>query len=771
MKFIADFHIHSKYSRATSKDMDLDHISENAKLKGIDLLGTGDFTHHLWLAELEGKLQPKSYGIYTYNNANFILTSEVSNIYDKAGKNRRIHIVLIAPSFKLVKEINKALEEYGDLFSDGRPILKLDIKRMAKIIRTICKDCFIIPAHIWTPWFGILGSKTGFDSIEECFEEETDNIYALETGLSCYDEKTEVLTEDGWKKFPDVKYADKICTLNIKTNEIEFQAPTKIYTYEHKGKMYRLKTKRVDLLVTPNHKLLYSHCDFRKSPQFSLKEAQLLFNKSKRFKKDGTWAGKSPDKFILPAVKMKHGSRHYSGFRNKKEKKVPIKSWLKFFGFWIAEGWTNKDKNGDYNVCICNNDKVLLSEIRQILENFGYQVYQRDNVIRVRDYQLFHYLKQFGKCSDKFVPLKIKSLSKEFLEIFLKYYIKGDSHIYKRSGKGLSATTSSIRLRDDLQEIALKVGMSAYYKLHNKKGTPFQSPGYEYKRTYEQKSDSWVIFFIRKNIHTVLPSAIKKYNYTESWIDYDGSVFSVSVPNHVIYIRRNGVPVWCGNSDPPMNWHLSNLDKFTLVSNSDAHSPSKLGREANVFEGKMDYFWIQDVLKEKNKEKFLYTIEFFPQEGKYHYDGHRNCGICLSPEKTQENKGKCPKCGKPLTIGVMNRVKQLGDRPKDVIPEDSIPFKHLIPLNEIIAEVKQMGLNTLTVKREYKRIIQKGRNEFDILINLPFEELVEITGERIAKSIIEIRKENVEIMPGYDGKYGEIKFASTGKEDKQMTLF
>jgi hypothetical protein len=468
----------------------------------------------------------------------------------------------------------------------------------------------------------LFGSRSGFNSIEECFEDYSKYIYALETGLSCYDEKTEVLTNNGWKKFSDVQEDDQICTLNLSNNKIEFQKAIGMFAYNYRGKMYRLKTKRIDLLVTPNHKLLVSGCDFRKPPKFFLKEAEFLFNKSKRFKKDGIWIGKNDKYFILPAVKIKHGNRYYRGFRIKREKEIPMEPWLKFFGFWLAEGWTNewmdKRKNSNYSIYLSNQNSTLLCEMKEILESFGYNVYwdkKRNNTIRVRNYQLFYYLKQFGKCYDKFIPPEIKCLSKELLEIFFEYYIKGDGHIQGRSGKGLSATTSSVRLRDDLQEIALKIGMSAYYKLHYRKGTPFRSPGYNYEKVYKQREDSWTIYFIRKNIHAVLPSTIKKYKYIESWIDFDGKVFSLAVPNHVIYIRRNGIPVWCGNSDPPMNWRLSALDKITLISCSDAHSPEKIGREACVFDlESLSYEAIVEAIKSKDPKKFLYTIEFFPEE-------------------------------------------------------------------------------------------------------------------------------------------------------------
>lgn len=409
MEIIADFHIHSKYSRATSKDMEIDRLSKVAKIKGIDLLSTGDFTHPQWLLELENKLEPKSYGIYGHDSTNFILTAEVNNIYNKAGKSRRIHCLIFAPSFKIVKEINSALGEFGNLFADGRPILKLDAKEMVKIILSISKDCLIIPAHVWTPWFGLLGSQTGFDSVQECFEEETQNIYAIETGLS---------------------------------------------------------------------------------------------------------------------------------------------------------------------------------------------------------------------------------------------------------------------------------------------------------------------------------------------------------------------------SDPAMNWRLSELDRFSLVSNSDAHSPLNIGREANVFNANLDYKEIIDVIKTKDKKKFLFTVEFFPQEGKYHYDGHRNCQKCLSPKESIKINNKCPKCQKDLTVGVMHRVEVLSDRNDGYTDESFIPFKNLIPLREIISEVKQVGVNTKTVDDEYKKIIGRFGSEFNVLLKAKDDELHNSLSSKVAEGIVRVRHKKVEISPGYDGEYGKIEiFTKEDREEKQLTLF
>jgi PHP family Zn ribbon phosphoesterase len=773
MEFIADFHIHSKYSRATSKNMEIKHIAEWAKLKGITLMGTGDFTHHLWLEELKHNLEDLGNGLFKYNEIYFILTTEISNIYSKKGKTYRIHNIIFSPSFKTTDKINETLSRYGNLASDGRPILGMDAADLARIIFDIDENCMIVCSHAWTPWFSVFGSMSGFDRIEDCFEEQTAKIFALETGLSCYDEKTEVLTENGWKKFSDVAYSDKICTLNIKTDSIEFQMPQRISNWIYKGKMYKLRTKRVDLLVTPNHKLLYSPCDFRNRKPYSLKDAEKLFNKSKILKKDGIWIGENPEYFTLPKVKMRHGSRYYSGFRNKKESSLLIKPWLKFFGFWLAEGWTTGGKDGDYNVCVYNNDKNLLNEMKKLLEGLGFKPYQRGNVVRVRDFQFFHYLKQFGKCSDKFIPSNIKSLSKELLEILFQYYIKGDGHVYGRSGKGLSATTTSIRLRDDLQEIALKMGISAYYKLDQKKGTPFSSPCM--KKIYKQRNDSWVIYFIRHNKPIILPSTIKKHNYTEKWVDYEGWVFCVTVPNHVIYVRRNGIPLWCGNSDPAMNWRLSALDKFTLISNSDSHSPAKIGREANVFNCELDYKTIREVLKTKDKKRFLYTIEFFPEEGKYHFDGHRLCGIRWSPKDTKQNNGRCPKCGKLVTVGVMNRVEQLADRPEGFVPGNSIPFKNLIPLDEIIAEAKGVAKNSKAIETEYRMSIFKFGSELEILLRAKKEDLERDLPPRIAEGILRVREGKVIVQPGYDGEYGKISIFSQEekqkKNEEQLRLF
>ena len=418
MKFAADFHIHSKFSRATSKNMDLESLDKWAKIKGIKVLGTGDFTHPEWFRNLKEKLEPAEAGLFTLKSeirnpksetnskfqiqnskTRFILTVEISCIYSKNSRVRKIHLLIFAPSFEAAEKINAHLGWIGNLRSDGRPILGLDAKEAAKIALNASEDCLVIPAHCWTPWFAIFGSKSGFDSIEECFDEYSKYIYAVETGLS---------------------------------------------------------------------------------------------------------------------------------------------------------------------------------------------------------------------------------------------------------------------------------------------------------------------------------------------------------------------------SDPQMNWRLSVLDKITLISNSDCHSASKIGREANVFDAELSYSGIAKAIKEKDPKKFLYTVEFFPEEGKYHYDGHRLCGVSLPPAESKKYNNICPKCKKLLTIGVLNRVEELADRPafdksSAGKPEGAIPFKSLVPLEEIIADAFGVGTGTKQVNQEYDNLISKLHNEFNILLEASPEQLRAATTPEIAEGIVRVREGRVKVEPGYDGVYGKVK--------------
>lgn len=224
------------------------------------------------------------------------------------------------------------------------------------------------------------------------------------------------------------------------------------------------------------------------------------------------------------------------------------------------------------------------------------------------------------------------------------------------------------------------------------------------------------------------------------------------------------------SSDPRMNWRWSELDNIFLVSNSDAHSLDNLGREANVYEMTApSYIQLYDILSKHQTEKFLETIEFFPEEGKYHADGHASCNFWCEPEETKRLKGICPKCGKPLTIGVLYRVMELADRPSHPPrPNDAAPFRSIIPLAELIAHVVGVGKSSKKVKQHLDAILSEGRSEFQVLLDLPESELSRMMSPEITSAILNMRTGNVDIRPGYDGVYGTIVAKGAQKKSQEI---
>jgi uncharacterized protein (TIGR00375 family) len=217
------------------------------------------------------------------------------------------------------------------------------------------------------------------------------------------------------------------------------------------------------------------------------------------------------------------------------------------------------------------------------------------------------------------------------------------------------------------------------------------------------------------------------------------------------------------SSDPEMNWRVSSLDKYRLISNSDAHSPSKLAREATVFDTEPDYFAIMKALQ--TGKGYVGTVEFFPEEGKYHEDGHRKCNVRLSPEETVKLKGICPVCGKPLTIGVLNRVNELADRKKEslIIPKTAGKVFSLVPLQEILSEIMKVGSASNSVNNAYDNLINKLGSELYILRDAPVNEISKNHSSLLAEAISRLRKGKVIKQAGFDGEYGVIKLFEPGE--------
>jgi uncharacterized protein (TIGR00375 family) len=393
---IGDLHIHSKYSRACSTSLDIPNLEKYARIKGVNLLGTGDFTHPKWIKDLKSNLTEQGNGILrTKSGFDFVLQTEISLIYSQDGKGRRVHMIILAPSFDVVSQITEALGKRGRLDYDGRPIFKIPCPELIEMMMSISKDIELVPAHAWTPWFSLFGSNSGFDSLKDCFLDKSNYIHALETGLS---------------------------------------------------------------------------------------------------------------------------------------------------------------------------------------------------------------------------------------------------------------------------------------------------------------------------------------------------------------------------SDPPMNWRLSQLDHLSILSFSDLHSfwPWRIGREATIFDFDLSY---KNLIKAiRTREGLDSTVEVDPNFGKYHLTGHRACNIKLTPKESLKLNDICPKCGRPLTVGVLQRVEALADRPDGFKPKDAKPFHSIIPLSEILASLLDKAVSTKVVWQEYNKLIDNFRSEFNVLLSTPREDLEKVVGGKIADAIIRNRNHEIEISPGYDGVYGEPVF-------------
>ncbi|MCX8082685.1 MAG: endonuclease Q family protein [bacterium] len=226
------------------------------------------------------------------------------------------------------------------------------------------------------------------------------------------------------------------------------------------------------------------------------------------------------------------------------------------------------------------------------------------------------------------------------------------------------------------------------------------------------------------------------------------------------------------SSDPEMNWMVSSLDRYSLISNSDAHSPTKIGREVNIFTDRFDFYQLKKFLRDKDTNNFLLTVEYFPEEGKYHFDGHRNCNVCMSPEETKKNNNICPVCGRKMTIGVMNRVYELSDRNYGEKPSKFVPFRKMVPLDQIIASILNKDVDSLQVRNKYIEIIERTGSEFTVLLNLPEDELRKKIDEDIVDGICKVREGRINIVPGYDGEFGKVEIPCRDfKIEDEQTLF
>jgi glycosyltransferase involved in cell wall biosynthesis len=363
---------------------------------------------------------------------------------------------------------------------------------------------------------------------------------------ACYDEETEVLTLNGWKKIKDIEVSEKVATLNPETQELEFQKANKKFIYDYNGLMYRIKSKFVDLLVTPNHKMYIAKRQRDGSWKFRLEEAQKIYAKAVKYLKAAKWKGVQPEYFVLPPVEVKktEGRQNppytYKAFREPRQ--IRTEDWVRFLGYWLSEGYIDHNPNysrgkyetGNYTIGIRQKNPELLKKMGKALERvtIGKVYYYEDKVI-VRDKQLWNYLKRFGYCPEKFIPEEIKNLTSELLQIFLEAYWEGDGQ------KDFHRIfTSSSRMKDDLQEIIIKAGFASDF-VERKLGIT-----YIRGRKIVPKHNIYVLSFNSWNTKPL----VNKTSRQDSFVKYSGKVYCVEVPNHILLVRRNGKTVFSGNS-------------------------------------------------------------------------------------------------------------------------------------------------------------------------------------------------------------------------------
>jgi uncharacterized protein (TIGR00375 family) len=833
MEFVADFHLHSKYSRATSQRMDLENLNRWAKIKGILVLGTGDFTFPAWIEELKEKLESAEPGLFKLKNSKdatrFLLTCEVSCVYFKKGKQRKIHLIIFSPSIDFCEKINNYLKLYGNLRADGRPTLTLDAKELLKIVLNVSEDCLVVPAHCLLPET-FLHCKPGLKMIKDLFP--GDFVY---THKGRYQKVEKVL-----KRF----YKGKI--INIRPYYFRIGLKT---TPEHP--FYAIKTYKNCSNVSSSNSFVYCRktCAYKKHkgcPHPYYENYRPEWIQAKDLEKGDVlifprFVGVRDIKKIKLSQYLRKGEYELDGkftkLKGNRAKPIPneIKideEFCRLMGYYVSEGYT--DSRDSISFCFRRNERKYVEDLKSLMKNiFGLsspRIYKRKNTNSIEVIYFSKILtKVFGKLfyNDK---IQKRAHTKRLPIWALQLPLRKQVEILKGWWRGDSGYTSSRELMNQMKIILLRLGIIPSIRedsveKHKKRGK--HKLGNRIVKARHSNFTFLNLSFFQDPFKLLDTPEFKRFktklNRRHGWIDkkyiyipirdietenYEGKVYNLEVANDNSYVTEfatvhNCWTPWYGlfgsksgfdsieecfedyskyifagetglSSDPAMNWRLSALDRITLISCSDAHSPSNIGREANVFNCELSYFEIIKAIKEKDRNKFLYTIEFYPEEGKYHYDGHRNCGISLSPKETKKYNGICPRCTKPLTIGVLSRVEQLADRPEGFQPENAIPFKSLIPLEEIISDVLEKGKGTVEVEKEYKKLIENFGNEFNVLINVSRSELEEITLPEIAEGIIRAREGKVFIEPGYDGVYGKIKIFKKGEEkeiNRQGTLF
>ncbi len=452
------------------------------------------------------------------------------------------------------------------------------------------------------------------DGFKPAFHPETlkQSLSRNKTYFVCYDKKTEVLTKLGWKLIKNVKFNDEIATLNRENKFVEYQNPTSIIKEKYNDKIYKLKTKLIDLMVTKDHKMFVAkHPTFtsknytsdKSKWNYELVPAKDIYNKERNYNRFFKWKGKKIDTFILPAqyIISPEGKKTHEH----REVEIPIKDWLEFLGYYIAEGSVNIIKRKyKYIVVIAtdNKDRYMNDMLKSCKKIGGYLnrnvCVDKYGRIYIEDKRLAKYLEKLGKAYNKFIPRELLHLSKYLLKCLLTSAIKGDGNKLNSKSESFAYHTVSPQLADDIQEIALKCGyVSTINKTEPKKPTKIKSgrnKGHIIKSNYPYYRVSICTTSKYPNIY----NRNRKSNI-EKWVDYNDYVYCIEVPNNIIYVRRNGKPVWCGNcsmGDLWGNW-------FSLEVIKQVMDKCKKANQSNTF-----------MFLTKNPQRYIEYFNLYPND-------------------------------------------------------------------------------------------------------------------------------------------------------------
>lgn len=800
MRIIADIHVHSPYARATSARCTVPGLAHGAKIKGLNVLATGDFTHPQWFHELRTHLSQEEQGLFPYQDVRFILSVEVSCIFELNKATKKMHHVLLAPYFDIAAQINDRLKKYGNLAADGRPTLSISSAGLVEELMQISKEIVIVPSHCLLPGTTIQCNPK-IKPIEE-----------IKQGNFVYTHKGRARKVTKLFKRPYTGDVHKIIPWYF---SLGVTATSEHPIYAIKTVKNCSWTKGLVCKPTVAHlRYCYHHFYEQYQPQWVLardieKGDVLLYPRLNKIKN-------------CTSIPIKYR------FRDRVIKRTikVDKAFCRLIGYYLAEGYSNQRDAIAFT--FSPSEAVYLDDVKKLMKLlFGLKCKQGktrgDLIFYSRWLRKFFENLLYG--SNKQKRAFTKALPKWMLFLPLDRQVE----IFKGWWRGDKGSTSSRILANQMKTICLRLGIMPGIRVDSRSAHRLRGKHKIGNRMISAAYDNFIfnsLTFFEDKFNLLYEDEFKEFNYKldrrHGWIDekyvylpvrkiekshYDGYVYNLEVeddnsyltefaavhncwtPWFAIFGSRSGVDsveeafedqarhifaLETGlSSDPEMNWMISKLDKYTLVSNSDAHSLRNLGREANVFDlEEISYNSIIQAIK--TRKGFVKTYEFYPEEGKYHYDGHRNCKVILNPTESKKYGNICPTCKRKLTLGVLHRVADLADRKYGFKPDNAVPFQHIVPLPTVISKALGKGLGTQAVDEEYDRLIRYFGNEFAVF-EAKEEQINMAASPVVANALLKVQSGNIKWIPGYDGVFGQLilnekMHSKTARDKKQKTL-